>query len=75
MSYVIMRPGGMERPKDDYKLTHALTVKPRDSTFGGQVMQDNRPCVAPWGGGTATTPWLTSLTHSLPIDSCTRPFA
>jgi hypothetical protein len=27
----------MERPTDDYKKTHNLTIKPRDSTFGGQV--------------------------------------
>lgn len=27
----------MERPTDDYKKTHNLTVKPRDTTFGGQV--------------------------------------
>jgi hypothetical protein len=37
MSYCIVRPGGMERPTDDYKRTHNLTLKPRDSTFGGQV--------------------------------------
>eukprot|EP00882_Tetradesmus_deserticola_P023059 GHRQ01025090.1.p1 GENE.GHRQ01025090.1~~GHRQ01025090.1.p1 ORF type:complete len:442 (+),score=188.27 GHRQ01025090.1:105-1430(+) len=37
MSYCIVRPGGMERPTDDYKNTHNLTLKPRDSTFGGQV--------------------------------------
>jgi hypothetical protein len=37
MSYCIVRPGGMERPTDDYKKTHNLVLKPRDSTFGGQV--------------------------------------
>lgn len=37
MSYTIVRPGGMERPKDDYKATHNLVLKPRDSLFGGQV--------------------------------------
>ncbi|KAG2435610.1 hypothetical protein HYH02_011901 [Chlamydomonas schloesseri] len=37
MAYTIVRPGGMERPTDDYKKTHNLTVKPRDTTFGGQV--------------------------------------
>ncbi len=37
MSYTIVRPGGMERPKDDYKETHNLVLKPRDSIFGGQV--------------------------------------
>jgi hypothetical protein len=29
--------GGMERPTDDYKRTHNLVLKPRDTTFGGQV--------------------------------------
>jgi hypothetical protein len=37
MSYTIVRPGGMERPKDDYKVSHNLVIKPRDSIFGGQV--------------------------------------
>lgn len=37
MSYTIVRPGGMERPKDDYKASHNLVIKPRDSIFGGQV--------------------------------------
>ncbi|EFJ52948.1 hypothetical protein VOLCADRAFT_78986 [Volvox carteri f. nagariensis] len=37
MAYTIVRPGGMERPTDDYKKTHNLVLKPRDSTFGGQV--------------------------------------
>eukprot|EP00879_Flechtneria_rotunda_P001613 GHRR01001773.1.p1 GENE.GHRR01001773.1~~GHRR01001773.1.p1 ORF type:complete len:965 (+),score=490.83 GHRR01001773.1:1271-4165(+) len=37
MSYLIVRPGGMERPTDDYKNTHNLTLKRRDSVFGGQV--------------------------------------
>lgn len=37
MSYTIVRPGGMERPKDDFKASHNLVIKPRDSIFGGQV--------------------------------------
>ena len=37
MAYTIVRPGGMERPQDDYKETHNLRLAPRDSTFGGQV--------------------------------------
>ncbi|KIY98732.1 hypothetical protein MNEG_9227 [Monoraphidium neglectum] len=37
MSYTIVRPGGMERPTDTYKRTHGLVLKPRDTTFGGQV--------------------------------------
>lgn len=32
-----VRPGGMERPQDDYKLTHNVTLSPRDTRFGGQV--------------------------------------
>ena len=47
MSYTIVRPGGMERPKDDYKETHNLVLKPRDTIFGGQV----RFCAAGGGGG------------------------
>lgn len=31
------RPGGMERPGDDFKATHNVTIKPRDTTFGGQI--------------------------------------
>ncbi len=27
----------MERPTDDYKRTHNVVLKPRDTTFGGQV--------------------------------------
>lgn len=37
MSYAIVRPGGMERPTDDYKKTHNVRLLPRDSVFGGQV--------------------------------------
>ena len=37
MVYTIVRPGGMERPQDDYKATHNVTLQPRDSLFGGQV--------------------------------------
>lgn len=37
MTYAIVRPGGMERPTDDYKKTHNVRLLPRDSVFGGQV--------------------------------------
>ena len=37
LRYVIVRPGGMERPTDEYKLTHNVKILPRDSIFGGQV--------------------------------------
>lgn len=37
MQYCIVRPGGMERPKDDYKETHNLVLQSRDTLFGGQV--------------------------------------
>lgn len=32
-----VRPGGMERPKDDHKLTHNVRLVGRDSLFGGTV--------------------------------------
>ena len=32
-----VRPGGMERPQDDYKLTNNMKLLPRDTLFGGQV--------------------------------------
>eukprot|EP00798_Chlamydomonas_sp_ICE-L_P012780 gene12780-16037_t len=37
MSYTIVRPGGMERPKDDFKETNNMVLSPRDTTFGGLV--------------------------------------
>jgi uncharacterized protein YbjT (DUF2867 family) len=37
MAYTIIRPGGMERPKDDYKETHAVVLAPRDTYFGSQI--------------------------------------
>ena len=37
LPYVIVRPGGMERPGDDWKDTHNVRVGPRDQLFGGQV--------------------------------------
>lgn len=35
--YVIVRPGGMERPTDAYKRTHNVRLATRDQLFGGQV--------------------------------------
>lgn len=35
--YVIVRPGGMERPTDAYKRTHNVRLAKRDKLFGGQV--------------------------------------
>ena len=35
--YVIVRPGGMERPTDAYKRTHNVKLATRDQLFGGQV--------------------------------------
>lgn len=37
LPYVIVRPGGMERPSDDYKLTNNVRLETRDRLFGGQV--------------------------------------
>ncbi len=35
--FVIVRPGGMERPTDTYKPTHKVKLATRDKLFGGQV--------------------------------------
>ena len=35
--YLIVRPGGLERPRDDHDLTHAVVISPRDTLFGGQL--------------------------------------
>lgn len=37
IAYTIIRPGGMERPGDDYKQTHNVRLATRDTWFGGQV--------------------------------------
>ena len=35
--YVIVRPGGMEKPTDSYKRTHNVRLATRDKLFCGQV--------------------------------------
>ena len=37
LKYLIVRPGGMERPKDDHKLTHNVLLQKRDTLFGGTL--------------------------------------
>ncbi|KAI7836826.1 hypothetical protein COHA_009327 [Chlorella ohadii] len=37
MPYTIVRPGGMEAPRDDHKLTHNMRLATRDKLFGGTV--------------------------------------
>jgi len=37
LDYTIIRPGGMERPQDDFKYTHNLECYSRDSLSGGVV--------------------------------------
>jgi uncharacterized protein YbjT (DUF2867 family) len=37
MLYTIIRPGGMERPRDSYKETHNTVMYPRDKMFTGQI--------------------------------------
>eukprot|EP00471_Norrisiella_sphaerica_P002376 CAMPEP_0184479366 /NCGR_PEP_ID=MMETSP0113_2-20130426/1121_1 /TAXON_ID=91329 /ORGANISM="Norrisiella sphaerica, Strain BC52" /LENGTH=212 /DNA_ID=CAMNT_0026857437 /DNA_START=346 /DNA_END=984 /DNA_ORIENTATION=- len=37
LDYTIIRPGGMERPQDDFKYTHNLEVYDADSLSGGVV--------------------------------------
>ena len=42
LNYVIVRPGGMERPTDSYKDTHNVRLSPADTLFGGQVCHMTR---------------------------------
>ena len=35
--YTIIRPGGLERPRDDHGETHSVVAACRDTTFGGQL--------------------------------------
>mmetsp|Transcript_13113 Transcript_13113/g.23809 ORF Transcript_13113/g.23809 Transcript_13113/m.23809 type:complete len:133 (-) Transcript_13113:223-621(-) len=37
LKHTIIRPGGMERPKDDFKYTHNLECYTEDSLSGGVV--------------------------------------
>jgi uncharacterized protein YbjT (DUF2867 family) len=37
LAFTIVRPGGMERPTDDYALTHGVVLCREDTRFGGQV--------------------------------------
>ena len=37
MPFTIVRPGGMERPTDDFEDTHGIVLCAEDTTFGGQV--------------------------------------
>ena len=48
LNYVIVSPGGMERPTDSYKETHNVRLSKADTLFGGQVrlLQDLCPSSA-----------------------------
>jgi len=35
--YLILRPGGLERPTDDHDASHAVVGAPRDTLFGGSL--------------------------------------
>ena len=37
IDFTIIRPGGMERPKDDFKETHSTRLYAEDTTFGGLI--------------------------------------
>ena len=37
LPFTIVRPGGMERPLDDFEVTHGLVLYPEDTKFGGLV--------------------------------------
>ena len=44
LNYVIVRPGGMERPTDSYKETHNVRLSRADTLFGGQVRLPQDQC-------------------------------
>ena len=37
LSYLIIRPGGMEKPTDDFDKTHNMKLHMASTTFGGQI--------------------------------------
>ena len=37
LNYLIVRPGGMEKPKDDFELTHNMKLHQASTIFGGLV--------------------------------------
>ena len=37
LAFTIVRPGGMERPTDDYYVQNEAVLRPQDTQFGGQV--------------------------------------
>lgn len=37
INFTIVRPGGMERPKDDYKENFDVVISPANTQYGGQV--------------------------------------
>eukprot|EP01041_Mallomonas_annulata_P012139 gene12139-25477_t len=37
LDYTIIRPGGMERPTDEYELTHNMKLFPASTTFKGNI--------------------------------------
>ena len=45
LNYVIVRPGGMERPTDSYKETHNVRLSKADTLFGGQVRLLHNLCL------------------------------
>ena len=57
IAFTILRPGGMERPTDDFRLTHNTLLAPPDTRFGGLVSRAQvrspaaplsvSPCVSP----------------------------
>ena len=68
MQYTIVRPGGMEKPTDSYKETHATTLAARDTVFGGQIsrLQVCPTCLPP-------SSHIAALTSVHGCRSCTCP--
>ena len=67
LNYVIVRPGGMERPTDAYKRTHKVTLGEQDTRFGGQVPELSAP--APMHLGFCCR-WVGSSTKGPGMEAC-----
>lgn len=46
LSYLIIRPGGMEKPTDDFDKTHNMKLHMASTTFGGQISRKQIASIA-----------------------------
>jgi NAD(P)H-binding len=62
LPYTIVRPGGMERPTDDYENTHNVRLSKEDTMWGGQVKTSSR--------SDAMTPGVNCAAWAKHVDAC-----